>query len=299
MALTRSRYRRLPELYVTGTTVTLLDGQLVWLQALNPFQRDEASRDAQVARARLINALKSKHGGEERDLVTASFLTEGRDAAVQLLISARLSNKLGKILLELRDDPDWSERMTVMERSDDLQARPSEDAERKLLTDYNAQYLAEINKRQDVERDYLRSQLEPLEERELLEEYVETYLERRGDTVAGAEFALTELWYSARVCAGATDDTGKVDHQGCENHYLTLFETKAEVRDQPEALQDLLYDALKGLAMAPRDARFSDRQGSSSQSSPLPSEEAASTPSTPSETPSSAPGISTSPSATL
>ncbi len=59
MALTRAKYRRVP-LYTVGTELVLKDGTVLWLQVMNPFERDEAQRDAQLARTRLVMALKGE-----------------------------------------------------------------------------------------------------------------------------------------------------------------------------------------------------------------------------------------------
>ncbi len=59
MALTRAKYRRVPEPYTVGTELVLKDGVVLWLQVMNPFERDEAQRDAQLARTRLVMALST------------------------------------------------------------------------------------------------------------------------------------------------------------------------------------------------------------------------------------------------
>lgn len=269
----------------------------MWLQVINPFERDEATHDAQVARARLIAALRSEHGSDERLMVEASFLADGREAAIDRLVKVKVGEKLMEILTELRDDPEWKERLEFTERSEELLARPTSDPEQKMLNEINAAYIAEINSRQQIEQDYQSHRYNAMTDEQLVEEYVEIYTERRGNELAGAEYAMTEAWYACRACDATRTDDGW-DHGTCEGHQVQVFETKAELRSAPEALQDLLYDSLKGLAMSVRDARFSARQGSSSQSSPLPSEGAASTPSTPAATPDDAPGPSTPPSPT-
>lgn len=298
MALTRTKYRRVTDLYVEGTAHVLKDGSTIWLQVLNPFELDEARRDAQVARARLVMALKSDHGSDDRTRVTSWFFAEGREVAIERLVEAGVGNKLVEILTELRDDPDWAEKFSIMDRSEDLAALPPEDAERKMLEQINAEYLAQVAQMQASERDFLLRKYQASTDADLVEAYVDTFLERRGSEVAIAEFAVTELWYAARVCDGVRGSDGTFDHGGCDGHRLTAFESKVEVRDLPEALQDELRAALAELTMTARDAKNSARQGSSSASSPLPSEPEASTASIPAATSADAPGTSTSPSGT-
>jgi hypothetical protein len=76
-------------------------------------------------------------------------------------------------------------------------------------------------------------------------------------------------------------EDGSWDHEPCDGHQVQVYESKAELRQQPEELQDLITDALKALNMSAHDARFSARLQSSSESSPQPSKAEASTPSSP------------------
>lgn len=290
MALTRAKYRRVPDLYNQGTELVLKDGTVMWMQVINPFQRDEAQHDAQVARSRLVMALKSVHGSDERVKVQAAFFEGGRDRAIERLVMSKVTTKLVEILTDIRDDPEWTERLEITERQDELLARAPSDPERLLLEQINRDYLDEITGKQNAERDYQQQRLTAMSDEVLLEEYVDLYLDRRGNEIAAAEFALTEAWYAARVCDGKQLDDGQWDHSSCESHTLQVWETKQDLRSQPEELQDAVMLSLQDLSMSVRDARFSARQGSSSQSSPLPSEEGASTPSGPTATPAAAPG---------
>jgi hypothetical protein len=293
MALSRTKYKRVPDLYVEGTEIVLKsEGEegptVVWAQTLNPFERDEATHDAQIARARLTLALKQ---GDERQKVQAVFIRDGREVAIVKVAEYHSNQAMGKAIDDLAVDPDWSERVEIMNRSDDILAKPMEDAEQELLATINQEYLTEVLSRQSDERDFQLERLEKVTDDDLLEEYLDIYLERRGAEVASAEYQLTELWYALRVCAGVQGEDGKWDHSACESHALTVYETKAEVRALPDELQKVYFEAMGKLNMSVRDARFSARQGSSSDSSPLPSEAAESTPSIPVETLVGAPGI--------
>lgn len=292
MALSRQKYKRVPDLYIVGTEHKLRDGTMVWLQVLNPLQRDEAQHDAQVARGRLILALKSEHGSDERTKVEAAFFEDGRNGAVQRLVNANLANHLVKTVESIKTDPDWKERLEIMDRSDELMARPPEDAERKLLVDINRDYIDEVTRRQNEEEGYLEQRFRAYTDEQLIDEYIELYVTRRGSDVASAEFMLTEIWYAARVCEGKEIGPGEYDHSDCENHVLQAYETKAEVRALPEDLQQELATIMSTLNMTVFEAKNSARQGSSSGSSPLPSEPEGSTPSIPAATPANRHGSS-------
>lgn len=290
---TRSKYLRVTDLYVDGTEFVLKDGTVMWLQIPNPFEYDEARHDAAVARSRLTLALKT-HGHDELTKVRGSFLAKGTAGAVDIMVDAKGSEFLIKAYDDIREDPDWRERADMVDRGDEILARAPEDVERLLLIDVGAEYSAEISRRITEQADDLRSHLSGLSEDDLWDEFQDFYLERRGGELGLAEFKLTELWYAARCC-DAVMSGGSWDHGACEGHTVHVFETKADVRALPEDLQRQLVDTLAQVAMTERAAKDSARQRSSSAPSPLPNEEAASTPSTPAVTPGEAPGISSTP----
>lgn len=291
MPLTRERYKRVTDLYVVGKELVLRDGSVLWLQALNPLERDEAVHDAQVARSRMIMALQSDHASDERAKVAGAFWQDGRAAAIARLTQIKVGEQMLEIVGQIRDDPEWKERIELLDRGHGL-ITSAEPVEKALMDDISAQYLAEVERRQTIERDYLVSTYTKRPDEDLIDEYAEVWAERRGTEVANNEFAITELWYAARVCEGVQQSDGLWDHSACEQHKIRVFDSKEEVHSLPEELLDELTGVMQGLAMSQRDSKNSRRQGSSSDSSPLPSGEAASTPSTPAETPSERPGTS-------
>jgi hypothetical protein len=289
MAANRSKYKRLPDLYVVGKELVFKEDVVMWLQALNPFQMDEARHDAQVARSRIVMALKSEHGSDERSKVTASLFEDGRDAAVLRLVEAKVGEKILEVVAAIQNDPDWKERLEIQERADDIRATPKDEAEIKLLEQIEGEYVNEVVSRQETERDYYMQHYAAMDEAALTEAYIDWYVERRGSTVAMAEYTLTEAWYGSRVCDGKLTEAGW-DHSGCDHHQMLAFDSKAGGAELPEDIQQMIADGLRELNMTVREAKNSLRQGSSSESSPLPSAPAASTPSTQDATPVGVPG---------
>jgi hypothetical protein len=137
MALTREKYKRVPDLYVTGKELVLKDDQVMWMQALNPLERDEAASDAQVARARLVMALKSDHSSDERMKVEAAFFDDGRETAIRRLVNTKLRDNLTATINAIRNDPEWKERLEIVSRGEEVMAKPMEEAEQKLIAGVN------------------------------------------------------------------------------------------------------------------------------------------------------------------
>jgi hypothetical protein len=287
----RAKYRRMTELYTDGVVELLDDGNPIFLRVLNPYERQEALHDAQAARARLVMAL-TRFDSDEEVKARASMAVDGREKAVEQLINLKSSELMVDALNELRDDPEWKERIDVLDRSEELVARPREDSERQLLDAVEVEYLNEISARSDAAREQERARLMHLRDEELLGEYIDAWRAMRGGEVADAEFRLTELWYAARCCDGVERGDGVWDHSACEGHRTRLFDVKADIAGLPTRLQEQLMAALTRLNMSVREAKNSVRAPNSSASSPQPNAEEESTPSTPIEIPDNVPGTS-------
>jgi hypothetical protein len=72
----KSKYKRLVDLYVIGKVHVLRDGTPLWLQVLNPFEREVVRREAQIAQARQVLAMK-EHGSDEQNAHQGRLLRRG------------------------------------------------------------------------------------------------------------------------------------------------------------------------------------------------------------------------------
>lgn len=284
------RLRQVTDLYVNGKVAVLKDGTPVWVQVLNPFEQDTARNEAQIAKARLTMAIKT-FGSDEQAKIRMFFFEDGLEGARRKLIDARTAEQMPKLVERLRIDPEWTERLDILERGLDDTAKIAEDSERALLEDLAGQYSEEIGRRVKVERDYLTDKFADYGEEQLWEEYLDWYLARRSGEVQYAEFRLYQALFGARWCEAKLSD-GFWDHTECDGHQDRLFQDLDQVRRAPEELVSLLFEAADDVEMTVREAKNSHRQGSSSDSSPLPSEEGASTASSPTETRVELPGSS-------
>lgn len=286
--MSAQRFRRLTDLFVAGRTIELPDGSHLWVQAINAYERDECVSDGQVARARLVLALKDQ--GTERLKIEAKLVERGREALEAELVEAKVDEKYSDFVTEMEGDPDWTERLAILRRTDWTQAAtPGEEAERELVEKIFNDYTGALQGRLDDEREWQQRHYHRVDEDELLDDYLDVWLDRRGAEVASAEYALTETWYATRYCE-ATDIGGVLDHTRCNGHPDRVFETKSDAKAAPDALQKLINQALNELAMAGRDPKGSASPASSSDSSPTPSAAEGSTPSTSTATPNAPPG---------
>jgi hypothetical protein len=288
MAL-KQRFRRLTDLFVRGKAVAMPDGTHLWVQVINSFERDECISDAQVARSRIVLALKED--GRERVKVEGRLAELGKDVMALDLAQAKAEGKTPEFADEMRVDPEWKERMELVMRTDfDQAAKPPTEEENLLMAKTNAEVLAEFAQREKDEIAFLERKYLRLNDEDFISEWVDAWLERRGGDLATAEYRLTELWYASRFCEANVGDDGELDHNPCNGHRERVFESKADARSAPEELQDLLRAALDEVNLTGRDPKDSDSPPSSSDSLPTPNEPAESTPSTSTQTPATAPG---------
>lgn len=285
-----NRYRRITDLFVRGKSVTLPgDNGYLWVQAINSFERDECISDAQVSRSRLILALRES--GDERMKVKARLAERGLDSMIEDLATVRAEGKLGDFTDQMRDDPDWKERMEIILKTDyESTSKPLTEEEVLLMAKVNAAVMEELQKRQKDEHDFLVRSLGRMAEDDFIDEWVEEWLDRRGGILAQGEYQLTEIWFATRFCEAQPKEDGELDHSKCDGHRERLFQTKNDARSAPDELQTLLRDALLDLNIEGRDPKDSGSDPNSSGSSPTPSEVEASTPSTPDAAPSTDPG---------
>jgi hypothetical protein len=270
-----SRLRRVTDLFVKGKEVRLPDGSYLYVRALNSFERAEALSAAQSAKARFAMALED--GGEELDKIRARLVEVGREEFCTQLASARALQGSGKFIAAIEADAEWAERLEILRRSDaGDDATPLTPEEIALIAKIGSDFVAEAQRRQDDEQAFQIKTLEGATDDDLVDEYKKTWLEQRGNAIANAEYRLTEVWYSARLCAALAtalpgEPAGVLDHGACGGHAERLFDSRAEVREAPDDLVDLLSGALAEIDMAVADPKDSARPASSSDSSAPPS----------------------------
>lgn len=283
------RFRRLTDLFVDGRAIPMPDGTHLWVQVVNAYERGEALSDAQVARSRLILALKDK--GDERVKVLARLEEHGRDSMVSDLAEVQALAKQGEFFDELRSDPEWKDRMEIIMRTDwNSASAPSSEEELALMVRINAEVMGELDRRQKEENDFLVRKYRRMDDDEFVSIWIDEWLERRGTDLATAEFRLTETWYATRFCDAAPDDLGVLDHTRCGGHTERVFPTKSDARAAPDRLQELIRAALDDLNIGGTDPKDSASPPNSSDSPPTPNGPAASTPSTSTATPHEPPG---------
>lgn len=291
----RSRYQRLTDLYVLGGEIEL-QGEVIWLQAINAFERDDALAAAGAARARFSLAVKDEETDEHLSL-RAMYLQDGHDGAVSRIVEAKRPQVYSECLDEMESEEDWKEKISLLRMGDSVMTPPTEDeqiASRKMLVSFSD----EIEKRIEEGLVGERDQTSRMPEEDIWDAYQDWWVDKHGGEISLVEYRRVEAFYAARSCVGEKSPDGHWNHSACESHHVRIFDTKDDMRTIPDEMLAIIFAGLAGLEVTEREARKAEGQGSSTEPSPLPSAPEESAPSTSTEALPTAPGISLQPSTT-
>lgn len=248
----RSKYKKVLDLYRVGTEVVFKDGTVMYIQAMNPFEVEEARRAAGVAKARFAMSVK-KVGSDEHDQIMGNVEGAGALSAIDDLVKTKHSEHFIKAANEVQVDPDFKEHWDIIERSDDMDDRPADDPERLTLEILTKEYFDEVQKRTDIEEELYRNRLDAMSADELLQAYSEEWVSRRGQTHAIEAYNMAEMLSVCRVCdAVKVDDTW--DHTAC-NHTEKVFEERADIEELPGDVLSQISEAIDSFNLQVRDAK--------------------------------------------
>jgi hypothetical protein len=290
--MANKRYHRLEELYRRGVELEFETGDVMWIQVMNPLEADNAREESKTAKARRVMALK-EIGSDEQTKAMYDFSLLPKLAAIETILTSQQPLWLAQADEKLRDDPEWKERLEIVDRANVIQAAPPDEAERELSTKIVDEYIAEIYQRVGEVSAAEAEHLQASEETDVRDRWLELYVTRLGDEVALAEFQVTSSWYGTRVCVATKNEDGSFDHRNCGGHTAQVYDTKEDFRSAPLEVQNAIELRLMELNMTARAAKNSDSAASSSDSSAQQNTPEESTPSTPTATLSTAPGTST------
>lgn len=270
----RSRYKRLTDLGVRGIELRPdPDTPLVYIQKLNSFEMEESRRDAQVARSRVVMALRKEDGDEMlamRDMVTR--LEKAR--LVEGIVGSHYTRNVGVASNAIYADPTWHERLDIMDRTN---RDTVPDDEKAVLDKINGEYLDELTARVKVLEEDERERLTNDPDEALHTEYIETFVETRASATFMREMRYQEVLFGVRMC-DAEGDMGPWDHTPCQHE--RLYEDVEEVRALSDELLAAYGRAFDQVNVPGRQAKGSASRQASSEPSRPPSVEEASAPST-------------------
>jgi hypothetical protein len=276
-----SRINKLLQLFAEGTLVELEAADetiLVWVAKLNPFEDEQANQAARVASARAQMAIKEVNN-PEYDLFQSSIENLTDDSMRVGITDARSNNLFMEVIRDIRSDPEWHDRVELLELGDE----PKDDVEREYMAKLNHEYSTELIKRHRERIEDLAHDLGMLQREDLVEQFRESYLEQRGFTIWSMERERQQIYLSMRECNAERDANGRWSHDACD-HRKFFLDKIGEVDSLPEFVRKRITEAYAEIVVPPTLARFSDALESSSESPERSVSEEASAASSPEET---------------
>lgn len=255
--------RKLADLYVRGTPVSLDDGNgesvEVWVQKLTPVEQEKAVRKANAFRSRLVaeahdetSELFMSAKGEVEDLTRAELLNQ--------IAQFDVARHAAALEAEVESDDKWTKEGYLQGLYDawndgmrERYAADPEDEEAKRVYTAMEEYITVVNAKVDKEINRVRTELdETRSDEQLRKTGVENALMSRVDIQWMAEYRRCQVWLSVR---------------DPENHRAHYFDGREEVDELAQETLLHLIEAYSSLEVDVIEGKGSEETPDSSSSS--------------------------------
>jgi hypothetical protein len=263
------RLHRVTELFETGREMIISDRDaepvLVWIAKLNTFQRGDAQRDASAVRARRVAGLSDD--SDEMRAIKVRLATMTQDQKLEFILAPKESQAYLSGHEDVRADPEWKDRIQLMERSESLitGGNPPTDKETEALITIQQDYAAAVEAAAAERMKEFRHDFEGVKAAELDEQYLDVARSNLGSNAFFEEFQRCELFYALRDCEAKRKKGGDYDHTSCTHQ--RLLPSKAAINDLPEDFIERIKNVISDNAITPGEAGNSDAPANSSESS--------------------------------
>lgn len=256
--------RKLSDLYVRGTELTLDDGNgavTVWLQKLNPIDHREAIRKADAARAKFITICRDRDS-EEYCQILNSVVDQDRELLIGYLVAMERL-RLGPMKRsEVAEGAAWKDE-NYLDGLQDLWAEElaerfaedPDDAEAKRVHDELERFESEVEKELDSDltthREWLDSDTDTALQDKVIAHQVKNV----------AEAAWVDAYYRWEVFFATREPT---------DHKKRYFDSFSEVNELDPAVFAEINEAIRQLTVDPSEGKDSAGIPPSSTSSESP-----------------------------
>jgi hypothetical protein len=272
--------RRLSELYVKGKDVRFNEGGVVadgdesdddivvWVQPPDPFQREEALRAAQAAKARARAGAKDPES--QTSLEADELLSElEADDLSDFLVDQMVGELRPRAIRDVLGRDEWEDFTALQDSMREWEeAGYPETEEWAPLIERDKAYGEQIQERMKEVLEDTRESMKLLPAEEVKKRVRKRLVDQVANQAFMQAYEIHMLYYSCR------DD---------ENHTELFFEDFNELKSYEAVVQQGLADALSSFINDPVEAKNSPRVAPGSESSEPPVEPETSEPSTPQE----------------
>jgi hypothetical protein len=242
--------RSLADLFVRGVELTLDDGGgaiQVWLQKLNPVERETVIRKADSARAR---SLAGQNDKESEIYLSAigDIDSLDRETKITMLVESERSRVTPMVQEEISLQDQWANEDYLQglrdSWADKLNKRfleDPDDVEAQRVQKELQRYVDQVNEAIEVKMADHRAQFsEAIPEKEIDNSVLKLTFKLRGDMVWVNEYQRSEIWQAVRKCEAEKTEEGW-DHSKCDHKEKAL-----PTRDDVDALMEPTLARLSG-----------------------------------------------------
>lgn len=250
-----TKKRRLSDLYVVGTEVTIEDPDpafediTVWVQKLSPVQHEDALRKANAQRAPILALKRLELGHPDLEIYEAELEGQLRNFDIVELLTAR---KEGAIRAAKEDEvaaqDDWAKDNYIQSLMDsweeELMAKHAMDPEDEEAARVKAElerFNDEVYKKVAGEVRHVRNDYEAMDPEARRREAVEQVLNYNADIRWMSEYRRQELYHAVRVSK--------------EQNRELYFESADEVGELSAPVFNKLQMAYQGLTLNPLEVK--------------------------------------------
>jgi hypothetical protein len=219
-----------------GSVADSDDGQWVeriYVASPNPFQRDQAMREGQAARARIT--LDARENSGSTDWVTIRSFISGltHSDLVEFILNSKAVERLNDARREVLQEDEWDDFNQLRDsmRQYEEEGSPTSDPKWDSLLERDMTFATQVTDRADVFRDTESESLTMLPREALEKQAVEIRIENAGSLAFVAEYENWMMLYSVR------DDN---------NHDELMFDELLEFKSMPRVFQGAVADTLAG-----------------------------------------------------
>jgi hypothetical protein len=269
--------RRLSDLYVRGREVVFEEGEedpvVVWLQKLNPIDRESCLRRAHAARARALLDADDEDGDLYQSIYGQIRLVSDKKALIGLIIAEEIARYRQRIEAEMAfDEESWGKERYLQGLVDSwigdgtnpglaaVKEQDPDDPEVKRVSAELDRFEEEVIGLVRAEDARLAAEWEQAPEDELWQRATKRMIEMRANDAFSNEFERQQLFYSVR---------------DPDDHSKRYFGTLQEYDDIGDEVRQRLTSEYSNLTVETVEGKDSRASHSSSNSSDLsPAEEA-------------------------
>ncbi len=204
-----AKRRRLTDLYVKGTACTVSDerGPIeVWLQKLNPLERENAARRAGAERARMVAFYEDKESEEYQSAVNDVLdFYQDRESLTSMIIRNDVMRAQARAEAEIAGEEEWTKDGLLIGLIDgwqdglsDRYAENKDDPEAKRVFDLMQKFDAAVQAEVDAERTRLERDMASHTLEELRDKAVERLIDAKSIAAFIDEFEIQRLLYGVR-----------------------------------------------------------------------------------------------------